>query len=178
MRVIRKIVDRLIDISAFIGAFSILAMMIHITIDVISRAFFNSPMSGTVTFVSHYYMVICAFLSLALAERRDAHISVEVFTELMPQSTQRHLASWFYLLSFGVFGFLTYRTAFDTYDKFAMGSFQIEGDLAIVMWPSHLVLPVGFGLMALVVLLRFVDYLTGASPRSGDGRTEGKPVLD
>lgn len=171
MRHIRRFFERVVDLSAVIGMFSIAAMMFHITIDVICRAL-GYPLVGTVTIVSHYYMVMAAFASLALAERQQAHIGVEVFTELMPQRAQYHLASWLYIVSVLVFGHLAYRTFFNAVDKYQIGSFQIEGDMAILLWPSYAVLPVGFGLMMIAVAFRFIDYLTGR----GDGQRNPDPA--
>lgn len=160
MRQIRAFFAFLIRISSLFGMLSIVAMMLHIAIDVLFRTF-GYPLVGTVTIVSHYYMVMCAFASLALAERENAHISVEVFTELLPVRTQYHLAHWLYPVSIAVFAYLTYRSFIDALDKYDIGAFQIEADYAIPLWPSYAILPVGFGLMTLAVLFRFIDYLTG-----------------
>lgn len=163
MKNLRWIFERIVDFSSFVGMISIALMMAHITIDVIFRTI-GYPLIGTVTIVSHYYMVMCAFASLALAERYDAHIGVEVFTELLPASTQYRLRSWLYILSILVFGYLTYRSGYDAVDKFEIGTFQVEGDVAILLWPSYAILPFGFGLMTLAVIFRLIDYLTGVVP--------------
>ena len=55
------------------------------------RSFFNYPLPGTITIVSYYYMAIAAFMPLAFAEQKQAHISVEVITERMPKWLQKHL---------------------------------------------------------------------------------------
>ena len=77
--------------SVLAGA-AVALMMVQVTLDVAMRHLFGSPLPGTLTIVSYYYMVIAAFVPLALAEQRDAHISVEFVTDLMPKGVQRHLA--------------------------------------------------------------------------------------
>lgn len=179
MRFIRIVFERLVDLSQLIGMLAIVAMMIHISIDVISRNLFNSPLTGTVTIVSSYYMVICAFASLALAERHKGHIEVEVFTELLPRNVQYHLAGWLYPISILAFAQLTYRTYFDAISKYRIGSFQIEANIAIPMWPSYAILPFGFGLMTLAVTFRFLDYLTGkarADFKASDSAAPGASI--
>ena len=177
MRYIRATYEFLIRVSSVVGMFSIVAMMLHIATDVLFRSF-GYPLIGTVTIVSHYYMVMCAFASLALAERENAHISVEVFTELLPMRSQYHLAHWLYPISFSVFGYLTYRSFVDALDKFDIGAFQIEADIAIQLWPSYAILPVGFGLMTLAVLFRFIDYMTGDAWEPFTRRSELPPLQE
>lgn len=174
MRYIRAVYDFLIRVSSVVGMFSIIAMMIHISTDVLFRTF-GYPLIGTVTVVSHYYMVMCAFASLALAERENAHIGVEVFTELLPTRTQYHLGHCLYPISIAVFGYLTYRSFIDALDKFDIGAFQIEADIAIPLWPSYAILPIGFGLMTLAVVFRFIDYLTGDAWEPFTKRSSGLP---
>ena len=77
--------------SVLAGA-AVALMMVQVTLDVAMRHLFGSPLPGTLTIVSYYYMVIAAFVPLALAEQREAHISVEFVTDLMPKGVQRHLA--------------------------------------------------------------------------------------
>ena len=44
-------------------------MMLHITADVVGKFVFNRPLPGTIPIVSQYYMVIAAFLPLAMVEK-------------------------------------------------------------------------------------------------------------
>ena len=69
---------------ALAGGVAVALMTVHVTADVLFRHVFNRPLPGTLTMVTYFYMVIAAFAPLAFVERRGAHISVEVFTSLMP----------------------------------------------------------------------------------------------
>lgn len=86
-----KLLSRIIDSMTVISGLAIAVMMVHIVLDVVLRNVFNYPLPGTITIVSYYYMAIAAFMPLAFAEQKSAHISVEVITELMPAGVQRHL---------------------------------------------------------------------------------------
>jgi TRAP-type C4-dicarboxylate transport system permease small subunit len=55
-------------------------MMLHVTLDVVARSLFNTPIAGTNEVVSAYYMVAAAFLPWAWIARSDGHIRVELFT--------------------------------------------------------------------------------------------------
>jgi|SRR5690625_3435992 len=149
------------NITTVVGALAIAFMMIHITVDVAARYLFDSPLPGTITIVSYYYMIIAAFVPLAFAEQKDAHISVEVVTELMPSVVQKHLAGWLLLFSMAIFSMLTVRTWGEALAKQRIGASVVQGDTSIIIWPAYYMLPIGCGLMVVVLLYKFLVYLTG-----------------
>ncbi|WP_416899158.1 MAG: TRAP transporter small permease [Minwuia sp.] len=161
MDFIDRWLGRAVNLTSVVGSIAVGLMMVHITADVIGKFIFFSPVPATITLVSNYYMVVVAFLPLALAERRNAHISVEVLTERFPAALQRHINGWTYLLSAVVFGLLTYRSFTDALDKQDTGSFIMEQSTKVLIWPGHYLLPIGAGLMVLVLVYKFVCYLTG-----------------
>jgi TRAP-type C4-dicarboxylate transport system permease small subunit len=162
---IGKLLSRLIGFVTVLSGLAIALMMIHITADVISRYVFNYPLPGTISIVSNFYMVLAAFLPLAFAEQKSAHISVEVLTERFPGTVQRHLAGWLLLVSAVVFAVVTARGWGEALAKLAINASVVQGDDTIPIWPSYFFIPVGCGLMTLVCAYKFVVYLTGA--RSG-----------
>lgn len=155
-----------------VGIAAVALMMLHITVDVIGKYILNTPAPATISMVSHYYMVVVAFLPLAFAETRNAHITVEVLTELFPMRLQRHLYSWSYVLSALIYGLFTYRSWNEARTTHEIGAFIVEQGAKIVTWPSYYLLPIGAGLMTIVVLYRFLLYLTGAQSGLGE-----KPML-
>lgn len=152
---------RAINLTSILGSVAIGLMMLHITADVIGKFVFSSPVPATITLVSNYYMVVVAFLPLALAERRDSHISVEVLTEQFSPRLQHHIRGWSFLLSGVVFSLLGYRAMTDALKKLDLGSFIMEQGVKVLIWPGHFLLPIGAGLMVLMLAVRFACYLTG-----------------
>lgn len=159
MQRIGKFLSRLTDLTTVIGALGIALMMIHITLDVVLRYLFDWPLPGTIAIVSYYYMVIAAFVPLAFAEQKGAHISVEVATERMPAWIQNHLAGWANLLSAAIFAMLTARSWGEAMSKMEIGASIVQGETSIVLWPTYFILPIGFGLMFLIVTHKFFAYL-------------------
>lgn len=137
------------------------AMMLQVTIDVGLRHFTGYPLMGTLTIVSFYYMVIAAFIPLALAEHRDAHISVEFVTDLMPTRIQHHVAGLILIPSILIGVILTWRTFEAAIRAFNMGTSETNGSSSIPVWPAYFALPLGAGLMTLILFTRFIGYLTG-----------------
>jgi TRAP-type C4-dicarboxylate transport system permease small subunit len=163
MTAIGRLMARAIGLTTIVGMIAVAVMMLHISADVVGKFLFNAPIPATISLVSHYYM----------AEVRNGHITVEVLTELFPRHTQRHLYSWTYLLSATIFGLLTYRTWNEALTTRENGAFIMEQSTKIITWPSYYLLPIGFGLMTVVVVYRFIVYASGA--HSGLGET---PLID
>ena len=77
-------IDRTLGASTHLLTFSggvlVMAMMLHIVADVLSKWLFNFPLDGTLEIVSHYYMVGLIFLPLAFVQQKGSHIVAEIFT--------------------------------------------------------------------------------------------------
>lgn len=167
-----RLLGRGIDITTVIACAAVVFMMAQIAVDVTGRYIFNTSMPATIAMVANYYMVMVAFLPLALTERRNDHISVELVATQMPLGMQRHLYAWTHLFSGVVLGFLAYAGWIEATTKHAISAFIIERGIRVPVWPSYYLLPLGCGMMSLVLLYRFLTYLF--SSRSGLGET---PVI-
>ncbi len=167
MFVIGRLLAKSVDGTLIVGLIAVALMMLHIAIDVAGKFLLNEPIPATIALVSNYYMVVVAFLPIAYAETRNSHITVEVLTEMFPHRVQYHLYSWSYLLSIMVYSLLTYRMWWEADRAHTNGTFIMEQSTKLLTWPSYYLLPLGCGLMVLVLTYRFILYLTGA--RSGMG---------
>ncbi len=76
MKALADLINRAMNVTAAIAAAGALVMMLHICAEVVSRNLFGAPIPATVEIVSQYYMVVPAFLPLALLERRRGMVSV------------------------------------------------------------------------------------------------------
>lgn len=172
--------SKITDLMTILGGLAIALMMLHVTADVAGRYLFNMPMPGTITIVSHYYMIVAAFVPLAFAEQKNAHISVEVVTERLPKVVQKHLEGWALLLSAAVFALLAVRTWGEALSKHDISASVVQGNASIPIWQTYYVLPVGTALMALVLLYKFIIYLSGGPSGLDKDRAvpEGAPSAE
>lgn len=164
---IGRILGRLTDVLAFLGCVAAVLMMLHITVDVLMRAI-GQPLPATFTIVSHYYMLPIVFLPLALTERNDAHITVEVLVQYLRRRLQKVLAVLAWTVSASVFGILFYQTLLDALDKTEKGTFIMEIDWKVPLWASYYFLPVGFGLVVMVLVYRVIVTITGSTSGLGE----------
>ena len=145
--------------------------MTHISLDVLLR-WLGLPIPATVTIVPHYYMLPIVFLPLALAEKNDSHITVEILVQLFRSRLQRILAVCSWLFSAAVFSILFYQTFLDALDKMSVGTFMIEVDWKIPIWASYFFLPAGFGLVILVLLYKIITTISEAESGLGEKQHE------
>ncbi|MBM1143040.1 TRAP transporter small permease [Alcanivorax sp. ZXX171] len=172
MYAIGRFLSRITNLISIIGGLAISLMMLHISFDVAGRYFFNTPIPGTITVVSYYYMSIAAFVPLAFAEQKDAHISVEVITEHMPAWMRGNLERLAMLCSLVIFSLLAVRTYIEAGKKQDMGASIVQGNSDISIWVTYYMLPLGCGLMALVVLYKLI--VSFAPQRNGLDRERAK----
>lgn len=173
MHFLGRFLSGTINVAGVIGGLAIALMMLHIVADVVGRYVFAAPLPGTIAIVANYYMVIAAFLPLAFAEEKNAHISVEIVTDLFPEVAQKHLAAWTSLVSLAVFALLTVKTWEEAVVRHGMGTAVIQGRETIPVWPASYLLPIGCGLMTAVLLYKFLVYLFRA--RSGLDPNRARP---
>jgi TRAP-type C4-dicarboxylate transport system permease small subunit len=74
---LRTLADRLIGLSATIGAIGLIVEVIFILVDVVGRAF-GHPLYGSQDIVT-MSMVILVFGGMALCDRQGGHIAVDIF---------------------------------------------------------------------------------------------------
>ena len=136
----------------FIAGIALVLMMVQMVVDVFMRNFFRSPIEGSLEIVSNYYMVAVVFLPLALVERRHEHITVDLFVNMMPPVMQRLVRIIGYIVCSIFFGLLTYQTGIDALEAWERNELLMSS-IFIILWPAKLLLPIGFGLMLIQVLL-------------------------
>lgn len=151
-------VDRTLIIVASVG---LVAMMLHISIDILSSLLLNAPVAVTSAIVTEYYMIAVAFLPILTAELRGAHIGVNLLTQRLPPAVERALETVVLAIMAGVYLLLTAQTWGQAMSKFAISAYMVEQTTKIYVWPSHFVLPIALGAMALLLLAKVALRMTG-----------------
>lgn len=87
MGAVRKLADRLIGLSATIGALGLVVEVLVILVDVVGRAF-GHPLYGSQDLIT-MTMVILVFGAMALCDRGGGHIAVDLFERYYPPAMNR-----------------------------------------------------------------------------------------
>lgn len=152
---IRSTLEQATNLLALIAGAILILMMLHITAEVACRYLFALPFHDTIEIVSTYYIVAIVFLPLALVERLNAHIVVELVTQRLPRRPQELLIACVGLASAGYFGAFAWRTWQDAVQKYAVGEVTL-GTTAITVWPTRFYLPIGCGLITLLLIYKSI----------------------
>lgn len=143
-----------------VGGLGIILMMLNITLDVVLKVFWNTPIQGTVEVSSYYYMVAIVMLPMALVEYDDEQISVDLLFNHFPNWLKRTSLMITFIATAGMLAIMTWRTGLDAVRAFNVGE-VVMGSREIIVWPARCMLPLGFGLAAVAAVMRAVMLLRG-----------------
>jgi len=138
--------------------------MLMIFADVALRLF-GSQFPGTYVATTGYFMLMLTFLPLVKVQAEDKMISVDAMYLVLPHPVQRVVVIVAQILSLGTYLALAYGTLKDAISKTASRSYALSGTLAVPTWPGYYILPLCFGLTALVVA-RAILVHRGQLPKS------------
>jgi TRAP-type C4-dicarboxylate transport system permease small subunit len=164
MQWVVRVLDALTQILVVISGIAISLMALHIVADIGGRYLFRAPLSGTVEFVSSYYMVILVFLPLALVQRRDGHFVAGLFTDHLTPPIKHRLIAVTQLAMALVAALLAWCGVLAAEHATRTGEQVQPGLFIIYTWPGRWLVPIGLGLMALQALVNAIRLFAGRPP--------------
>jgi TRAP-type C4-dicarboxylate transport system permease small subunit len=169
-----RAVERIDRLLLLIAGAALILMMVHISFDVASNQIFGAPVPLTNAVVTQYYMICVAYLPLAAAEYRGAHIRVDFVVNLLPKRPRRVAEGFAQLLSAALYLALALQSWQLALERLGRNAFLMEQTTRVTIWPSYFIIPVGFALVAALLLLRFACRLLGRpEPEAPAVRADG-----
>jgi len=160
----------------WLAALAVLAIAVLLVVSSIKRYLFASPVPETEELGSLLFLAL-GLLSLAYGFVNGRHVRVDIVWRRFPVRAGRFLEAAGLLLAVPALAILVR----ETWDV-AVFSFEIgaRSDMSeINLWPWRMVLPLGLGMLGIVVLLRAAAILlalaTGTEDRPS-GSTPGLPL--
>ncbi|MGE0768707.1 MAG: TRAP transporter small permease [Hyphomicrobiaceae bacterium] len=150
------------NILALFSGGALILMMLHINLDVAMRYIFSAPFANTIEIVSTYYIVAIVFLPLAIVEVLNAHICVEILAQHLPRRLYELLIAAVALVSAVYFATFTVRSLEDALQKYDVGEVAL-GNSQITVWPTRFYLPLGCGLLTLLLIHKALRLFSGDS---------------
>jgi len=136
----RGIVHKLNQIfSAFCG-WLMLAMMVLLIIDILTRSV-KKPLQGMAE-LSVFVMMVVIYLGLARCEENRGHVYLEIGRNLLPPSFRKISEGVAYLLAIITAGVLLYVGAQNALFSF-MSNESIEGTVELRIWPIKFIMVIG-----------------------------------
>lgn len=148
-----------------VTAIPMLAMMVHVTLDVTLKYTVGLPIQGTLEIVSYYYMVAIVVLPMSFVEWSRQSISVDLFYQMMSFRMQVAIMAFVLLLCAAGYGFLAWISLTDAMEAFARREIA-QGTITIYIWPTRFLLPIALSVSALVCLVHLLRLLTSHSSRA------------
>lgn len=158
---IDRAVGQASGVLVVLGAIAMLLMMLHVVADVSGRYIFNHPLPGTLESVSYYYMVMVLSLPFAYVTRMQGQITVEMFTNWLPQRWIKLLDACAGVLTLVYVVVMAWQMGQSAVAMTKIGEIQDAGSFQMITWPTRWFPPVGLGVMACAVILRIVEDFRG-----------------
>ncbi len=150
-----KALRRICHFLMLLGGAGVVLMMLNVTLDVVLKAVWNSPIQGTIELSSYYYMVAIVMLPMALVELDDEHVVVDLLFNHFPDWLQRIVLVIVCAATVAILAVMTWRTGQDAIRAWRVGE-VVMGSREVIVWPSRIMLPIGFGLSTVAAGLRMV----------------------
>ncbi len=162
MRSLVSLSARLARLLGYAGALAVVAMMLHICLDVFLRDLFRISMNTVPEIVARYYMTALAFLPLAWLEIRRDMISVELLDFALTNPARRLSDAVVLLLAATAYGLLAWTNWTKALSETRSGTLVEIATYKMPVWHSYYFAPVGFTLAAFCCLLLSVGRLVPA----------------
>jgi TRAP-type C4-dicarboxylate transport system permease small subunit len=150
------------DAAMTVAAIGLSAMALSTAIDVLMRYVFNSPLFWVYPVVTNYLVVFLFFGAVSGTQRVRHHIGVELIVRRLPPRWREALSAavttitLIFFLAAAYCGFGLFLEAWETNQA-------LPGVVAWLRWPSYVVIPIGFGLLSLRLLVQILQSIVGAA---------------
>lgn len=164
-RRLRRAIDAIDGALVLVGAAMLFCLMCLVVSDVALRYLFNAPLQWSYEVISSYLMPGTFFLAVSHTLRVHSHVAVDILHNYVKTRTRYVFEFVTTILAIPAFAICAVLAAGVTWNDFHAGNVSSSG-LALPSWSVSIFLPVGFGLLALRLLLNAIGYgITLASGR-------------
>lgn len=150
MKIILSVLDRMVDIGAYLAGMILFIMIMVISLETVLRYFFNHTMMG-VTELTEYGLMWFTLFGAAWVLRYDRHISIDVVRSLLHGKQKIALELAINLLCLAVVGVVVYYSGKEVLKEYAKQSYMYS----VLELPKYLIMmaiPIGF-------LMLFYEFL-------------------
>ncbi|QIE54385.1 TRAP transporter small permease [Pikeienuella piscinae] len=155
--------SRLNTVLIAVAIMACAAMMVQVSLDVISKYLFNYPIPLTLEAVASFHMVALIFLPLGLVTRERGHVGVDLFTRNLSERRLAVFDGCAGLLGVAYAAVLIWFTTSEALHKTRIGETWETAFGYVEVWPARWLVPAGCVAMALWFALLLIDDLRFAA---------------
>jgi TRAP-type C4-dicarboxylate transport system permease small subunit len=156
----------------WIAGIALVGMMLHICVDVVANTVLGTPVPLTNAAVTQYYMIAVAYLPMAAAELRGAHVSVDLVVNQFPARLRRTLGMLMQVVCMLIYGALAAQAWQLALEKLERNAFLMEQTSRVSTWPSYFLIPLGFATVTALLLAKMILTWLGKPPVTMDDGAE------
>ena len=165
------VIDGLTEFGGFLGALSLLGILVLITAQIISRNIFNHSIHYSWD-LAGYLMGTCFLLACGSAMRGGSHVRVTAALEMMPESVARKVEFLSSIVGLAICVYLTWSLVEMAWLSAVRGSTAATSFRVPLVYPQA-ALAVGAAIMTLQCFGQLLRLLRGESISTGSGLEHG-----
>jgi TRAP-type C4-dicarboxylate transport system permease small subunit len=154
---LRRGIDAVDAALMFVGCLMLFALMCVVVSDVGMRYFFNSPLQWSYQVISSYLMPGLFFMAVSHTLKAHGHVAVDIVHNYVGPRTRYVFEALASLVALPVFALCSWVSSNKTLADIQTAAVESSG-LAIPTWTVSIMLPIGFGLLTLRLLMNTVGY--------------------
>ena len=158
-----RLVDGAAKGLALVAALALVLLATNVLVDVIGRAAFNRPFTGTLEYTQNWWMPALTLLAFAYTEKRQEHIKVTILLDTLPLAMRRAVEGIFGLIATALLLALAWHGLNEALEAAAYGQTTASSP-PVAIWPTKFAAPVGILALALQILATSARYLRGDLP--------------
>jgi len=135
---------------------ALIAIMLLVTIDVITRAIINMPIVGSYE-LSQLIMVFVAIFAFAYTQVHRSHIAIPVLAERLPKRVQAVLESSAWILGCVLFALVAWQCVIHGIKLWEAGQKTLALDIPVA--PFYFAIVAGCVLFSMVLMANFIESL-------------------
>lgn len=128
-------------VLVWISGAIILFMMTLISIDVLLRYVFNSPLKGGFELIQFLFIGV-VFFGISYVQGVKGHIQIDIGTKWMSPKLLKLLDIIGYIIAIFIVSIIVYQTGVEAWRSFVSGDYSM-GIIQYPLWPSKSVIPIG-----------------------------------
>lgn len=158
MSVIEKSVHFIARWLNWMAALAIVAAMVIVCVNVLTRSIFGIPLEGTVDIVSLLGAVVIS-CAVAYTQVLKGHIRITLFIDMLPKPARVILTGLVDLAGMLLFGIMSWQTILFGKETYEVG--ELSEVLKIPITPFAFVVSAGCIALTLVLLIDLINVLSG-----------------
>ena len=141
----------------YLAAVIILLLMAYVLLEVLMRYAFNSPLPGHLE-GAELLLPMIVFFAVSYTQERNGHVGMSLVVDALPPAIQRVTNIFTLGLSVLTCAVLAYFGAKQAYFAYEIDDVTMTPPYWPI-WPSAAIVPIGYGLLALRMLLQIFQHI-------------------